>query len=144
MAPLTQKRLWLFGLIIFLVPLGAFTKYYDGLAAHWVNNHFGDILYEIFWCLVGALCFSQTSSTKIITIVFITTCSLEILQLWQPTFLTTIRSTFIGHAIIGSSFDLWDFPYYALGCLIALIWLNRINKIQEAPDRRTKQHPNHP
>ena len=133
MAPLTQKRLWLFGLILFLIPLGALTKYYDGLAASWVNDHLGDILYEIFWCIVGALCFPQTATKKIITIVLITTCSLEILQLWQPTFLTTLRNTFIGHAILGSNFDLWDFPHYALGCLIAFQCLNKINMPQESP-----------
>ncbi len=144
MAPLTPKKLWLIGLITFLIPLGAFTKYDNGLATHWINDYLGDILYVIFWCLVGALFFSQTSPIKIITIVFSTTCSLEILQLWQPDFLTTIRSTFIGHAILGASFDIWDFPHYALGCLIAFIWLNRLNKIQESPDQRTEQHSNQP
>ncbi len=133
MAPLTKKRLWLIGNIIFLIPLGIFTKYYDGRAAFWVNDHFGDILYEVFWCLVGALFFPQTTTKKIITIVFITTCSLEILQLWQPTFLTILRNTFIGHAILGSNFDPWDFPHYALGGLIAFQGLNKINTSPKPP-----------
>lgn len=130
MAPLTQKRLWLLGLIVFLIPLGAFTKYYEGLAELWVNNHFGDILYEIFWASFGAFLFPQTATKKIIATAFTTTCVLEFLQLWHPSFLMTIRSTFIGHAILGSNFDPWDFVYYALGCVIAYQWLKRINTIQ--------------
>lgn len=130
MAPLTQKRLWLLGLIVFLIPLGAFTKYYDGAAVLWVKYHFGDVLYEIFWSLLGALLFPQAALKKIVTIVFATTCVLEFLQLWHPPFLITIRSTFIGHAILGSHFDLWDFVYYALGCVIAYQWLKKINTIQ--------------
>ena len=130
MASLTHKRLWHLGLIVFLIPLGAFTKYYDGVAELWIKYHFGDIIYEVFWCLLGAFLFPKTAIKKIIIIVFSITSVLEFLQLWQPAFLTTIRNTFIGHALLGSNFDPWDFAYYALGCFIAYKWLTKIDTIQ--------------
>lgn len=131
MASLTRKQLWTISLIAILVPLGLFTKYYDGPAAHWMHDHSGGVLYEIFWCLLTALLFPKAPIFKIISIVFISTCTLEFLQLWHPPFLTAIRSTFIGQTILGSHFDIWDIPHYALGCLIAYICLKKINTIIE-------------
>ncbi|MBT5829310.1 MAG: DUF2809 domain-containing protein [Candidatus Latescibacteria bacterium] len=131
MASLTRKQLWIISLIVLLIPLGLFTKYYSGLAELWINHHSGGVLYEIFWCLLVALFFPQTSTFKIISIVFLSTCTLEILQLWHPPLLTTIRSTFIGHTILGSYFDIWDIPHYALGSLIAYTWIKKINTIQD-------------
>ncbi|ODS34777.1 MAG: hypothetical protein SCARUB_00037 [Candidatus Scalindua rubra] len=45
------------------------------------------------------------------------TCFLEFLQLWHPPFLESIRSTFIGSVLIGTTFTWWDFPHYALVAL---------------------------
>lgn len=131
MASLTRKQLWIISLLVILIPLGFFTKYYDGLAELWIHNHSGGVLYEIFWCLLAALLFPQTSTFKIITIVFLSTCTLEFLQLWHPPFLTAARGTFIGQTILGSYFDIWDIPHYALGCLIAYICIKKINTIHE-------------
>ena len=37
------------------------------------------------------------------------TFALEFLQLWKPPFLQAVRSTFLGHVLIGSSFSWFDF-----------------------------------
>jgi len=47
------------------------------------------------------------------------TCSIECLQLWHPLFLESIRSTFIGGTLIGTTFSWWDFPHYAIGCCVS-------------------------
>ena len=50
----------------------------------------------------------------------------ETLQLCHPWFLEKIRSYYLGSALIGTIFIWWDFPHYAVGCIIgwALIkWL---------------------
>ena len=41
---------------------------------------------------------------------FVVTCVLDVLQLWHPMFLENVRATFLGNAILGTTFVLWDFP----------------------------------
>jgi len=128
MAPLTRHKGALFGSLLILFVLGFATKFYGGPGSLWVSNHLGDILYETFWCLFIAFCAPQMPIKKNVLLVFVITCFLEFLQLWHPPFLATLRNTFIGHAILGSHFDIWDIPHYALGCILAYIWLTKIQK----------------
>jgi hypothetical protein len=60
--------------------------------------------------------------------VFVITCALEVLQLWHPKFLETIRSYFIGAALIGTTFSWWDFPHYAIGCYLGWLWIIWLNE----------------
>lgn len=109
--------------IIFLIPLGFATKFYHGPFQFWVENFLGGVLYEIFWCLVIAFFFPNTKPIWISSIVFFCTSLLEVLQLWHPWFLEKIRSTFLGRALIGTSFTWLDFPHYIVGCLIGIEWI---------------------
>ena len=59
-------------------------------------------------------------------LLLVVTCALEVLQLWHPWFLEKVRSTFLGKALIGTTFVWWDFPHYFLGSLIGWVWLKRI------------------
>lgn len=38
--------------LLIVTPLGFLSKFYTGPARQWVNHYAGDVLYEIFWCLV--------------------------------------------------------------------------------------------
>jgi len=49
-----------------------------------------------------------------------------VLQLWQPPWLQTIRSTFLGGAVLGNSFSYWDLPAYPIGCLLGWWLLHRL------------------
>ena len=48
--------------LLVLTPLGFATKLYHGPAGLWVNNSFGGMFYEIFWCLVAAFASSCARS----------------------------------------------------------------------------------
>jgi hypothetical protein len=98
-----------------LVPAGFYSKQYAGMSRDWVNNSFGGVLYEIFWCLVVALLFPRVRPPALSAGVFASTSILEFLQLWHPQFLETIRSTFVGRTLIGTTFIWTDFIYYILG-----------------------------
>jgi hypothetical protein len=107
-----------------ITPIGFLTKFYRGLLGDWVNNSLGGVLYEIFWILVLFLLFPKRKYLNIIPIlVFGITSALEFLQLYRHPILDTIRSTFIGRTLIGTSFVISDFFYYALGCLAGWIIL---------------------
>jgi hypothetical protein len=59
---------------------------------------------------------------------------LEFLQLWRPPLLQAVRSTFLGHALVGSSFAWSDFPYYGAGTLAA-VGIARICRNPRSPSR---------
>jgi hypothetical protein len=64
----------------------------------------------------------------IVLVVLLVTCSLEFLQLWRPTPLESLRKTFMGQAVLGTTFTWSDFPYYGLGAVIGWIWLKILNR----------------
>ncbi|MBE9491556.1 MAG: DUF2809 domain-containing protein [Bacteroidetes bacterium] len=116
--------------IIFLFFIGIYTKLYIGPADKWVHDSLGGVLYVIFWCLVVYLIPRTQKHPLIIAIcVFTITCFLEVLQLWHPPFLESIRKTFFGQAMFGNSFSWIDFPYYILGAVIGYSWMKIIRKM---------------
>jgi hypothetical protein len=42
--------------------------------------------------------------------------------------LQQIRGTFIGGAVLGTTFVWLDFPHYILGCLLAWLWMDVLDK----------------
>ena len=122
-----QKR-WTLLSIAIIVPLGFYSKIYTGLAAGWVNNSLGGVLYVIFWSLLFSICFIRPRAWKIAVIVLLTTCLLEFLQLWHPPFLQTIRSTFLGVSLIGNSFSWSDQLHYVIGFILSGILITLFNQ----------------
>jgi len=73
--------------IAFIVPFGWVTKFDRGPGQAWLNDAFGGVPYEIFWMLLIAGIWPRWRPGAIALIVFITTCLLELLPLWQPAWL---------------------------------------------------------
>jgi GrpB-like predicted nucleotidyltransferase (UPF0157 family) len=102
-----------------LTALGLASKLYAGPGASWTSGYAGGFFYVLFWVFL-VLVFSPRSSPGAAAVwVLGITSALEGLQLWHPPFLQRIRSTFLGHALLGSTFSGWDFAYYALGAIAA-------------------------
>jgi hypothetical protein len=108
-------------LLVALVLVGVGTKFYRGRCERWVHYYAGGIVYEVFWILLLGTFFPRLGAGRIAIFVFVVTCGLEFLQLWHPRFLELLRSNFIGRALLGNGFDLWDFVYYIIGSTIG--WL---------------------
>lgn len=97
---------------------------YKGPARVWVNFYLTGVFYVVFWCLVVFFFVPRRKyAWKIALCVLVATCLLEFLQLWEPGFLEKIRATFLGQALLGTSFVWGQFPYYFAGSLIGLLWL---------------------
>ncbi|MBN2031142.1 DUF2809 domain-containing protein [bacterium] len=114
--------------LLVLTPIGFASKFYNGPAAWWFNDYAGGMLYELFWCLVVVLIWPQVSRFKVALWVLGVTSFLEWFQLAHPPFLETIRSTFIGRTLIGTSFSWWDFPYYVVGCFFGWLWIGFLRR----------------
>jgi len=121
--------------IAFIVPFGLLTKFYRGVGQAWLNDTFGGIPYEIFWMLLVALIWPRLRLTAIALTVFLATCLLEFLQLWQPDWLQAIRATLPGRLVLGNSFTWSDFPYYAIGCFFGWLWLRWLHPRPQNPPK---------
>ena len=124
-----QRLLVLISLLI-VTPLGFLFKFYRGWGQAWFNDYGAAVWYEIFWCLLIYAIFPVQKAVKNIPIgVLVATCFLEVLQLWHPPILQTIRSYTLGRFLIGTTFAWWDFPHYLLGCFIGWLWLKKIQQL---------------
>ncbi|MEO0758090.1 MAG: DUF2809 domain-containing protein [Cyanobacteria bacterium J06648_16] len=109
-------RLILAAGIALMVALGLGSKAYSGPAARWVNDYSGDILYEIFWIWLIGWFWPRCRSRSVALGVFCVTAVIEFTQLipfppqWQAHILWRL--------LLGTSFSVWDFVYYAVGSLL--------------------------
>lgn len=112
-------RLVFAGLLAVVTPLGFATKLYAGPGASWVAGYAGGFFYVLFWTF-AVLAVRPRASPGIVAVwVLAATSALEVLQLWHPPALERVRATFLGHALIGSTFSAWDFLAYTLAALAA-------------------------
>ncbi|HJX70890.1 MAG TPA: DUF2809 domain-containing protein [Bacteroidales bacterium] len=114
-------------MILMITVLGFGSKLYTGICSNWFNNSLAGLFYETFWCLMVFMINPRLKALKIAVWVFIITSVLELMQLWHPAFLQIIRSTFIGSALIGNSFNWLDFPYYLAGCTLGVILMKYLS-----------------
>ncbi|MEQ9486808.1 ribosomal maturation YjgA family protein [Coleofasciculus sp. F4-SAH-05] len=108
--------------IILIAPLGYGVRFYLP-APEWLNDRLGSFAYEIFWILLVGLFFPKASPLWTAVGVFLVTCLLEVLQLWQPPFLQAIRATLLGRVILGNTFTWSDFPAYFIGSFLGWVWM---------------------
>ncbi|MEM8718960.1 MAG: DUF2809 domain-containing protein [Cyanobacteria bacterium P01_G01_bin.39] len=121
-----DRRMLILLCLIVITPLGLLSKAYTGIGQQWVQDYSGDILYEIFWCLVifwfmypvKDLNKLRNITIKIALWVFVITSIIEVSQLWFHLVPDAIRSSLVWRLLLGSSFAWWDFPHYAFGSLI--------------------------
>ncbi len=114
--------------LLIVTPAGFYSKLYSGPASMWVNNSLSGLLYVVFWCLLIFLLFPGIRIRVNVLAVFLVTCLLEFLQLWNPQFLNYIRSFFIGQALLGNSFTWSDFIYYFAGGITGALWIFMIKR----------------
>ena len=89
---------------------------------HWWRASGGGVPYVIFWVSFWFVIFPRARYVSAIAVgCTLFTCGLEVLQLWQPDWLTAFRSTFFGAALLGNQFVWNDIPPYFIGG--ALGWL---------------------
>lgn len=112
---------------LLVIPLTFALKYYSGPGEWWLNNWGSSFGYEIFFMLLVFMIVPRRSAIMTIAIsVCLVTCALEFMQLWQPAWLQSIRATFLGRGLLGTTFQWWDLPAYPLGCTLGWILLHML------------------
>lgn len=133
---LTSRSLILVSLLL-ITPLGLLSKAYTGIGQEWVRDYSGDVLYEVFWCLVIFWFFCPVKdsiklrniTSKIALWVFTVTCLIEVSQLWFYLVPGQISSSLVWRMLLGSSFAWWDFPHYAFGSIIGWWGIYQIGRV---------------
>ncbi len=134
--------------LLVVTPLGILSKSYNGIGREWINDYSGDVLYEVFWCVLVFFFLPKKKLIVPIAIwVFAITCAIEFLQLWQTPWLRSMRSTLIGKLLLGTTFSLPDFPHYLLGsffgwlCLLGICYSSRSIKFGSEFEARRRNSP---
>ena len=135
-----DRRILILLCLIVITPLGFLSKAYTGIGQQWVQDYSGDVLYEIFWCLVIFWFMTpvidlkklRNITIKIALWVFTITSVIEVSQLWFYLVPDAIRSSLVWRLMLGSGFAWWDFPHYALGSLIGSWVIYQIGRIDNS------------
>ena len=106
-----------------LLILGIYTKHYSGPFSTLVNLNLGGLFYVTFGVLLFSIVFPKLSYLFHALAALVITSILEILQLWHPPLLETIRANVIGRTILGNSFSWRDFPWYLVGSILGYFLL---------------------
>lgn len=124
----TPYRMALLAGMVCVLPLGYFVRFSKGLHAPLLQDIGGSLAYQILLMFGVAFLFPRLPLMKCALGVFAFSCGVEFLQLWQAPFIQEIRSTWPGRVILGTTFNRWDFPPYALGCGIGWIVLRFLRR----------------
>jgi len=119
--------------LMFLVPLGLYTKVYSGPGSAWVNDSLGGVFYVLFWSIAVFTCFERIRPLHIALWVLAVTCLLEVLQLWNPPPLAWARSTASGRILLGTTFSWSDLPHYLAGAGFGWLWMRGIRAAESGP-----------
>lgn len=104
-----------------LIPIGIGTKLYTGPGAAWVMGNLGGAVYVTFWAFAAVVLRPVWSIRSAALGAFVATSLIEVLQLWHPPFLESLRATVPGQALLGGVFAWMDYPFYALGAFAAVV-----------------------
>ena len=104
--------------MVCIIPLGYFVRFSKGLHSPLLQDIGGSLAYQILLMFGFAFLFPRLSLVKCAFAVFVFSCAVEFLQLWQAPLILQVRATWPGRVILGTTFNWWDFPPYALGCVL--------------------------
>jgi hypothetical protein len=115
-------------LIVIITALGFSAKLVPHGEATWLSNQLAGLFYVTELSLILYLFFPEHFIILLVIAAFLLTSMVEFMQLWHPAFLEPIRSSFLGHTIIGSTFSWLDFPWYVGGAVLGWLLLRWVRK----------------
>lgn len=98
-----------------VIALGLGSRKFPALVPAFLGRYPGDSLWALMVFLGGAFCRPRASTRNIAVLAFAASCLVEFSQLYQVPWLNAIRSTTLGHLILGSTFSWLDIAAYAVG-----------------------------
>ncbi|HEY9622602.1 MAG TPA: DUF2809 domain-containing protein [Crinalium sp.] len=117
-----------------VVPLGFWVRFYSP-APEWLNDALGSVAYEIFWILLFVFLLPKRAPIRAAIAIFLITCALEVLQLWQAPWLQAARATLAGRLVLGNTFSWSDFPAYIVGSALGWLVVRSLRRALNLPQK---------
>jgi Protein of unknown function (DUF2809) len=134
-------RLLLIINIVAVILLGYIVRF-SHLFTESIHHIAGCIFYEVLWILVGAFLYPRVNRKPIAIWVFLGTCGIEFLKLYQPQWLQAIRATLPGRLILGTNFDFYNLPVYLFGSYLGWLWIKFLDSQFQKPRQKFANNPN--
>jgi hypothetical protein len=113
--PIHRHKFWYALAIFVVIVIGLGSRKYLQL-----GKYPGDALWTIVVFLLLGFALPRVSTLKVTAIALLISYAVEFGQLYRAPWLVAIRSTTIGHLLLGSDFGWGDLAAYTVGALIAL------------------------
>lgn len=123
-APVRRNRLWYALSIAVVIFIGIGSRRYLQ-----IGKYPGDALWTMMVFLLYGFALPRASSIKIAVLALFTSYAVEFGQLYQAPWIVAIRSTTIGHLVLGSAFGWMDLLAYTAGALLALAIEQKLNTL---------------
>ena len=135
----SRNRLTIFVGLISVVIIIIASRAFPSLFPLFLGNYPGDALWALVVLLCWAFIFPQWPTARLALIALFNSYFVEFLQLYQAEWIIAVRSTKIGHLVLGSTFSWIDLVAYSIGIamgvgfdgLVSGIWRGGI---RAAPD----------
>jgi hypothetical protein len=122
-----SKRLIFLVNILGIVPLGCVVRF-SHILPEYFHHVAGDIAYAMLLMFLGVFIYICADRRQIAVGAFLVTCGIELLKLYQAPWFQSIRATLAGRLVLGSTFDWWNFPIYAIGCYLGWRWVRLLDR----------------
>jgi hypothetical protein len=117
----SRSRLWLSVSFLAVIALGLVSRKYPFLFPAMFGKYPGDALWALM-VFLGCAFFKPRASTLCLAAVALAiACLDEFSQLYQAPWINAIRSTTLGHLVLGSTFSWLDMAAYAVGVSIGAL-----------------------
>lgn len=102
-------------LILAAIAIGLATRKFPGLLPTFLGKYPGDALWATMVFFLWGLVLPKASVARVAALALATSWIVEFAQLIQLPWLVSLRSTTIGHLVLGSTFHAPDLVAYAVG-----------------------------
>jgi hypothetical protein len=116
-----RNRLWYAVAILVVIVVGLSSRHYPWLFPEFMGKYPGDALWALMVFLGWGVIFPGISTRRLAVYALATSYVDEFSQLYHAPWIDSIRSTFLGHIILGSRFMWFDFAAYAIGIFIGVL-----------------------
>jgi len=122
MASATSKRskLWLGVAALAVIVFGLASRKYPSLFPAFLGKYPGDALWALLVFLGWAFIKPEAPVGRLAVLALVTSCLVEFSQLYQAPWINAIRSTTVGHLMLGSAFSWFDLCAYTVGIAIGI------------------------
>ena len=120
-APRSRNRVLYALLVLAVIAAGLASRKYSYLLPAQLGKYPGDALWSLMVFLIFGLARPKWSIVSTAIAALATSYAVEFSQLYQASWLNSIRQTTIGHLVLGSGFHAQDLLAYAIGVVVGLL-----------------------